>query len=167
MVDVIIKALNERIAQQIATKTPSSSEGMPASKFDMALNDAINKRDNSSHEMVQKLMEQIRGSETSNEASVLSADNIKINVNNAEMQTSSNFDPKKSFFDLFSTLNNDMLSLDASIEVLSDPNTKLSRRQLLAYQAGIGNITITTELFSKLAQSVSQNLNTLLQTNIG
>jgi hypothetical protein len=112
-------------------------------------------------------MEQIRGSETSNEASVLSADNIKINVNNAEMQTSSNFDPKKSFFDLFSTLNNDMLSLDASIEVLSDPNTKLSRRQLLAYQAGIGNITITTELFSKLAQSVSQNLNTLLQTNIG
>lgn len=167
MVDVIIKALNERIAQQIATKTPSSGEGTPSSKFDMALNDAISKRDNSSHEMVQKLMEQIRGSETSNEASVLSADNIKINVNNAEMQTSSNFDPKKSFFDLFSTLNNDMLSLDASIEVLSDPNTKLSRRQLLAYQAGIGNITITTELFSKLAQSVSQNLNTLLQTNIG
>lgn len=118
-----------------------------------------------SEQMFMKLSEDLKGEEK-NELRVISGENIQIQVAPGESMQQTNFDPGQRFMGIFEDLNSDMLSLDSAIEVLADPSTKLTKRQLLAYQAGIGNMTINADLFSRLAQSVSQNLNTLLNTQV-
>lgn len=156
--DVLINQLNERIAEQIISRKPADL-GKPSTNFSDVLD---SKR---SSMVMQALTDQIAGEKDG--MKVISANDIKINRVDFDAEKTTNFDPKQKMMDLFGGLNEDMVSLDASIEVLSDPNVKLSRRQLLAYQAGIGNMTINTELFSKMAQAVSQNLTTVLNTNVG
>ncbi len=164
MADPIIKALNERLATKIANVKPAGT--MPGgadaiSKFDQVLQ---KKQQNL---MLDKLAEVVNDKPTDSKMQVLSADDIKLSVNEGEFGATSNFDGKKALSNLFTHINDDALKMDSIIEVLSADETRLSRRQLLAYQASIGTLTINTDLFSKLAQSISQNLNTLLQTNLG
>ena len=164
MTDSIIKALNQRLATQIANVKPIApgALGTPgASKFDAVLQ---NKQENL---MMEKLSANILDKPTDDKMQVLSADDIQINIKDGEFGSTTNFDGKKALTSLFSNINNDALKMDSIIEVLSSDTTKLSRKQLLAYQASIGTLTINTDRFSKLAQSISQNLNTLLQTNLG
>jgi hypothetical protein len=158
--DPLIGQLNQRISEQVIGKKPVDL-GKPTQSFADVLD---SKRTNNA--VMEKLSEQL-GDDKGSGLKVLSANDIKINRVDFDAEKNTNFDPKQKLMDLFGGLNEDMISLDASIEVLSDPNVKLNRRQLLAYQAGIGNMTINTELFSKMAQAVSQNLTTLLNTNIG
>lgn len=159
--DPLIKILNKRISNQIA------NQNQPAQNQPQKLNFADvldSKRSNTMIEKMSEIITQEKGSEMQ----VHSASNIQINRLETDVEMSqSQSDPQNKIVDLFSSLNEDMLGLDASIEVLADPNVRLSRRQLLAYQAGIGHMTINTELFSKLAQATSQNLTTILNTNVG
>lgn len=162
MVDLLIKKLNQRLAQTISNVTPGQQGPQALSRFDQILNNKQNEI------MFEKLSEAIQGdSHTSNKMQTLSAEDIKINIQEGEFGASTSFDAKQTVSQLFSTINNDALKMDSIIEVLASDDVHLSRRQLLAYQASIGTLTINTELFSKLAQSLSQNLNTLLQTNLG
>jgi hypothetical protein len=165
MADPIIKALNQRLATKIANVKPQGTMGPGGpdalSKFDHVLQ---KKQDDM---MMQKLSDSIIDKPSDNKMQALSADDIKIEINEGEFGSTTNFDGKKAMSDLFTNINNDVLKMDSIIEVLSSDNTRLSRRQLLAYQASIGTLTINTDLFSKLAQSISQNLNTILQTNLG
>lgn len=165
MKDVIVKQLNSRLANKIANTRPAAGvhgDFGGASKFDQVLN---KKRDNS---MMQKFSTTLVDNHIEdNNMEVFSADNIKINIQEGEFSNKTAFDGKNAVSELFSTINNDALKMDSIIEVLSSTETKLSRRQLLAYQASIGSLTINTEMFSKLAQSLSQNINTILQTNMG
>lgn len=163
MTDMIIKKLNQKLAEKITQNQPGLQESGQTSKFDQIL---TNKQNN--NVMMEKLAESISGNDvTANQTKTVSADDIQINIRSGDLSAQSTFDGKKVVTDMFSTLNNDMAKMDSMIEVLSSSDTKLSSRQLLAYQASIGTLSINTELFSRLAQSVSQNLNTLLQTNVG
>ena len=154
--DPLIKKLNQRIATKIANQNlPSQNPQTQKLNFDEILQAKQNDAPK---------IEQIASNDSSMKA--ISADGIEIDMTNLSNDGTHEFSVKDRFMDLFGKMNQDMVSLDSSIEVLSDPNIKLSRRQLLAYQAGIGNMTINSELFSKLAQSVSQNLNTMLQTQV-
>lgn len=166
MTDPIIKQLNNRLAEKIANVKPAGTDQMGGmggvSKFDMILNQ---KQETSSME---KLGQVVNNEDfKKSDMEVLSAEDIKINIANSEFGQTTNFSGKNAVSELFSTINNDTLKMDSIVEVLSSSETKLSRRQLLAYQASIGTLTINTELFSKLAQSLSQNINTVLQTNMG
>ena len=165
MKDLIIKQLNNKLATKISNTKPAGSQPggeLGVSKFDQVLN---KKQDNL---MLEKLSENLIGnSDTDKKMEVLSAENIKINVQAGEFANTSTFNGKNAVTDLFSTINNDALKMDSIIEVLSANDTKLNRRQLLAYQASIGTLTLNTDMFSKLAQTLSQNINTLLQTNMG
>ncbi|EKD51670.1 MAG: hypothetical protein ACD_62C00208G0004 [uncultured bacterium] len=163
MVDPIIKTLNQKVAEKIANVKPLGGPGGTdtISKFDEVL------QKKQSNAMMEKLSEAIVDKPTGGDMQVLSADNIKLQISEGEFSNVSNFDGKQAFSNIFSSINSDVVKMDSIIEVLASDNTRLSRRQLLAYQASIGTLTINTELFSKLAQSISQNLNTLLQTNLG
>lgn len=160
--DPLISKLNQQISDKIKNKpiAPGESGGQNVS-FEKVLSEKRNE--------TQALNLDNLVNEPKTDMQVLSADNLHINMANSETghAAGGQFDPKKKFFGVFEDLNSDMLSLDSSIEVLANPDIKLSKRQLLAYQAGIGNMTINSELFSRLAQTVAQNLNTLLQTNVG
>jgi hypothetical protein len=162
MVDPLISKLNQQISDKIKTQTANVPGGNGApSKFEQVLND---KRIDDQKMNLDNLVNEPKGSEMN----TIAANDIQINTANAETGANgSHFDPKKKFFGVFEDLNSDMISLDSSLEVLSNPDIKLNKRQLLAYQAGIGNMTINSELFSRLAQTVAQNVNTLLQTNVG
>ncbi len=164
MADVLIKQLNDRIATTIGKNKPAGvggEAGGAVSKFDQVL---TNKLD--STQMLKKMSDAIGGeSITKSNMNSISASDIKINVQQGEFGKERTFDGKKAVSDLFSTLNNDSLKMDSVIEVLSSSDTKLTRRQLLAYQYTMSNISLTTEMCSKMASSLSQNLNTLLQTN--
>lgn len=163
MTDPIIKQLNTRLAEKIANVKPQGSEQIGGmSKFDMILNQK--QETNSMEKLGQTISDQ---NFQKSDLEVLDANDIKINISSTEMGKTTDFTPKNAMSDLFSTLNNDTLKMDSIVEVLSSSDTNLSRRQLLAYQASIGSLTMNTELFSKLAQSLSQNINTVLQTNMG
>lgn len=180
--DKLIGELNKKISDKIGKSGGENSitQGTPT-KFSEILSEKLSqpKIENTelqaqntstsgkspSEELFMKLSEDIAG-EQKNDLQVISGDGIKITVAPGEGTQQSNFDMRDRFFGIFEDLNSDMLSLDSAIEVLADPSTKLTKRQLLAYQAGIGNMSINAELFSRLAQSVSQNLNTILNTQI-
>lgn len=162
MADIIIKKLNEKLATKVSGNLPPAAETGQQSKFDQVL---TNKQNTA---VFEKLAESIAGDNIqADQIKTQSAADIQINIQGGEFANQSTFDGKQTIANLFSTINSDMVKMDSMIEVLSSPDTKLSRRQLLAYQASIGTLTINTELFSRLAQAVSQNLNTLLQTNVG
>ncbi|MBF0104876.1 MAG: hypothetical protein HQM16_06070 [Deltaproteobacteria bacterium] len=166
MTDMIIKNLNSRFAEKISNTrpavTPQGDFGGGVSKFDQVLSE---KRDN---KLLDKLSATIIDEQaTGNKMEVFKADDIKINIQEGEFAQTTTFDGKDIVSNLFSTINNDTSKMDSIIEVLSASDTKLSRRQLLAYQASIGTLTINTDMFSKLAQTLSQNINTVLQTNMG
>lgn len=157
MVDKIIGKLNEQIAGKVSNQAP---KGDNLSKFDEVLN---KKQGNLG---IEKLAESYLESSKPDEIKVVSADNIQIQFNDSELNTSTTIEGK-GVSELFSAINNDMLSMDAAIEVLSSGDVKLTRSQMLAYQHAMGTTTIGIDLYSKLVQSISQNLNTLLQTNLG
>ncbi len=162
MTDIIIKKLNQKLAEKITQNQPGLQESGQTSKFDQIL---TNKQNNN---VMEKIAESLAGEDvTANQIKTVPADDIQINIQSGDLSAQSTFNGKKVVTDMFATLNNDMAKMDSMIEVLSSSDTQLSRRQLLAYQASIGTLSINTELFSRLAQSVSQNLNTLLQTNVG
>jgi hypothetical protein len=166
--DEIIKKLNNRMIQEVAkvgipnVPTPGST-----SKFDQVLGAAQEKR--SQESLMEKMVAEIREPDASSQG-VLSAKEIQVDLNTTrpEYSVSKNesLDPSKAATNVLTTLNDDMLRMDAAIEVLSDPGTKLSRRQVLAYQFGFGNISINMELYSKMTQSVTQNVNQILQMNV-
>lgn len=159
--DKLTKILNQRVAEKVARATqPTPDQMVPKKDFAEVLESKQN-----APQVLDGLLNDIKGK--ADDFQVQSGADIKVSFNNFDVEKSSDFDPKKKVADIFGSLNEDMLSMDSTIEVLADSNVKLSRRQLLAYQAGIGQMTINTELFSKMAQSISQNLNTILNTNVG
>lgn len=179
--DKIVAKLNEKLAEQVAKKKPENTlqESGGQSKFSQMLNEkltqtstvtdpSLNQQITSQKgdDLYAKMSEQL-AAEEQQELKVMPAGDIRINISEGDLGTQNKFDAKEKFMGIFEDLNSDMLSLDSAIEVLADPGVKMNKRQLLAYQAGIGNMTINTELFSRLAQSVAQNLNTLLNTNVG
>ncbi|OVE82462.1 hypothetical protein BVY03_00930 [bacterium K02(2017)] len=164
MKDAIIKKLNSRLAEKISNTVPlnRNNENSGASKFDKVLNQKQN--DLKADKLTESL---INNNANDTKMEVFSAKDIQINIEQGEFAGQGTYEDKNAVSEIFSTINNDALKMDSIIEVLSSSNTRLSRRQLLAYQASIGSLTINTEMFSKLAQSLSQNINTLLQTNMG
>lgn len=166
MTDVIIKQLNQRISTTIGNNQPATPGGAGGalSKFDQVLTGKLDNK-----ELLQKMSGAIGADEnvTKSNMNSIAASDIKINIQSGEFSKQTTFDGKKAVSDLFSTINSDSLKMDSIIEVLSASDTKLTRRQLLAYQYTLGNISLTTEMCSKLASSLSTNLSTLLQTNMG
>ncbi|MCP5463559.1 MAG: hypothetical protein H7A33_00880 [Deltaproteobacteria bacterium] len=163
MTDPIIKKLNMRLAQKVSNLKPGGlNPGQTGAKsFDDVLK---TKQDNS---FLEKLSSSVTDkSPALNQINAIPADDIQINISEGELAGRVPGSSKEWVQNLFTQVNSDVLKMDSIIEVLSSSNTKVSRRQLLAYQASIGTLTINTEMFSKLAQSVSQNLNTVLQQQV-
>jgi len=163
MADSIIKDLNKQLAGKVANIKPAGNN-LPSggvSSFDAVLK---NKRQGA---IFEKIEQTFLEDSSKDKMQVLNAEDIKIDINEAEFGSETNFDGKKAVMDMFSTINDDSLKMDSIIEVLSSDDVKLSRRQILAYQASIGTLTVNTDLVSKLAQSVSQNLMTFFQMNLG
>lgn len=156
--DALIAALNQRVSNKITQETPLPDAGRPAQSFSDVLD---SKRSTLVMDKISSEFSAEKG-----DIKVLPASDIELANNNFDVQQTNDINPKQKITELFSGLNDNMNSLDASIEVLSDPNVKLSRRQLLAYQAGIGQLSIMTELSSKVIQSVSTAANQILSTNI-
>ena len=163
MADIVIKNLNSRISQSVSGA--GIGAGAPAQtgqSFQQILSGKSNDK------LIEKLTEMTNSEKLgSQNLTALSGDNITIKNSAASESAGGAANPKKTVSDLFSTINNDSLKMDSIIEVLSSDQTKLSKKQLLAYQASIATLSLNTEMFSKLASSLSQNINTLLQTNMG
>lgn len=163
MVDKIINDLNQEIASKLAKLPPAQNSiyNNQVSPFEDILND---KRQRLVFDKLEKTLLQDGAGD---KMQVMAADDIKITIKDEEFAAQGTFDSKRALMDVFGAINDDSLKMDSIIEVLASEDVKLSRRQLLAYQASIGTLTINTDLVSKLAQSVSQNLMTFFQMNLG
>lgn len=141
--DQITKILNSRISNKIAQNQPGPDQ--LGKKVDFK--EVLETKKSSMEDLVQSLM-----NPDQKDVQVQSVEHIDMNLKSSElsMNTAS---PSEKGFDLFAKLNDDFNSMDMAIEVLSDPNIKLNKKQLLAYQAGIGNLTVNIELFTKMAQA--------------
>lgn len=160
MVDKIIKHLNQKVTEKISQNNPLQNVSPQQNNFA----DVLESKRQSSGKFLENMITEMKGG--GEEFQVQSGAHIQVSFQNFDVEKSSTFSPNTKLTDLFGSLNEDMLSMDSAIEVLSDPSVRLSRRQLFAVQAGIQHMSINTELFSRLAQSISQNLNTLLNTQV-
>lgn len=158
--DALISALNQRISNEVAKNKPADIGGVTGKQSFAEILDAKN-----SDKLLDKITDNMK--QSGGDIKVIAADNIQVNPANLEIEKSSNFDAKGKVMELFSGLNDDLNNLDSAIEVLCDPGVKLSRRQLLAYQAGIGQFALTAEMSSKMVQAGTTSLQTILNTNIG
>jgi hypothetical protein len=156
--DPLIQILNKRISSNIADNTQPAT-AKPTQNFSEVLDSKRNEK------LFEKLSEQMGGSK--NEVKVTNASDIQINRLNTDVENQTNFDPKQKVMDIFASLNDNMTSMDDMIEVLSDPNIKLSRDQLLACQLFSTKASSFAELSSKLLQSVSSTITSLVNTNVG
>lgn len=165
MVDVLIKNLNAKIADRVANVNPSGpGVGGPNSTFQQILG---SKRQNALLERMQNFVGEAVP-QYHNQAEAISAKDIQVTqpLDGGTVEVAP-LSGDNMVNKVFGYLNQQATQMDSIVEVLSSTKTPLSRRQLLAYQASIGTLTINVDLFSKLAQTFSQNLNTLLQTNLG
>ncbi len=161
MADIMIKNLNQRVSSGIQAPQLDSPQKSGA-KFDEILQSKSQER------LFEKLTEMTNDEKLGqNNQMTLSADNISIKGENEGLSVAESSQPKKSMGDVFASLNNDSLKMDSIIEVLSSNQSQLSKKQLLAYQASIATLSLNTEMFSKLSSTLSQNINTILQTNMG
>lgn len=158
--DPLIAKLNQAVLSQI--ETPKSFTNAPnfqpgeTSNFQATLD----------NKWTDKLMEKVMGGGDQNQMKVLSADNIHIETKTGEMAKSQKVGMDNQYFDMFKNLNRDMLSIDSAVETLSAPGVKLTPQQLLGLQAGISQVSIYAESFSKLTSTMSQSLNQLIQTQV-
>lgn len=156
MKDKIVKNLNTRIADKIAKNQPGPDQLGGQVNFDSVLE--------TKKAGISELVSAVRGNEA--DVQVQSADHIDITMSDNELGVKNQKSPWDRGYDILASLNEDFISLDSSIEILSDPNTKLNRKQLLAYQAGIGNVTLNIEMFTKLSQTVVRSANQVLQMQV-
>ncbi len=159
--DPILSKLNDAI--QKSGKSPSdlsqsplqSPEGSPfQNTFD--------------NKIMERMLEKVKGeygANAQNQMTVLSADNIHVQTNSVEGMPNTP-EGKDKFFDMFKQMNRDLLGLDSAIETLSTPGITLSPRQLLAFQAGIGQVGIMAEGVSKAFGAAIQNIQQILQTQV-
>lgn len=158
--DPLIAKLNSAIASQIETpkafaQAPQLQNG-ETSGFQSTLDNKLTER----------LMDSIMGdSIDSGQMKTLSAENIHVETETSDIARGSKIDSTDSAFDMFKTINRDMLSLDNAIETLTS-GVKLKPQQLLALQAGVSNVSIQTEAFSKLTGAVASGIQSLVQTQV-
>ena len=139
------KILNQRIAEKIANNQPSPDQLGTKVKFD----ELLETKKNSMDELMNSVM-----SEQKSGMDVQSMDHINVNLADVESVTNNNKGHSwQKGLDVFSQLNDNFNSMNMAVEVLSDPSTKLNKQQLLAYQAGMGNMTVNIELMTKMVQN--------------
>lgn len=160
MMDPLISALNQQVTNKISGNQIASNPAPGATQFADVL------KTKQSDVVMDKLMDNIIGGSGS-EPKVASAESIQINRLDHDVEHTTNFSPKQKIGELFANINQDMGNMDSLIEVLSDPNSKLSRQELLGCEFFMHKATMTIEMGSKGLQMLSQNLNTVLNTNVG
>ncbi len=139
------KILNQRIAEKISNNQPSPDQLGGKVKFDELLETKKNSMDG--------LMNAVMG-EQKDGMSVQSMDHINVNLSDVETASGQNQgNSLQKGLDIFSGLNDNFNSMNMAVEVLSDPSTKLNKQQLLAYQAGMGNMSVNIELMTKMVQN--------------
>lgn len=165
MKDIIVKKLHDRLSQKIGEQVPGNQkQAGQVSKFDQVLMNKSNQ--SSSTEMMEKMVDALNGQDKK-PMQAIAADDIQLKFNDSEFEKSSNFHAPKAVYDLFSTINNSSLKLDAMVDALSQDGVKFSRQEMIAIQASTAASGQILELSSKLAQSLNQSLTTILQTNMG
>ena len=161
MMDPLIGTLNQQVTNKISGNNALPNPGNGgATPFADVL------KSKQSDSVMEKLLDNIvdnRG----NEPKVASAESIQINRLDTDVEKSTNFSPKQKVTELFSNINQDMGNMDSLIEVLSDPKSKLSRQEMLGCEFFMHKATMTVEMGSKGLQMLSQNINTVLNTNVG
>lgn len=151
----IVNQLNQVATQKLKKNVePLTSEVSP---FQNILDQSLTDR------LLETMQEQM-SSETKNEMTVLSAENIHLEVSHPEELSlageQNNLSDK--FFNLFKEVNQDMLSLDSAIEALTTPGVKFKPSQILALQAGVSNATIMAEGFTKAVDGVARAIQSTL-----
>ncbi len=152
----VVTKLNQVAASTIKksdlAKAPSSSPKIDfQSQFDKTLTDRL----------LEKLHED---SHPKNNVTVLSANDVRVEVGKSELGDKKGAGEK--YFDMFKSMNKDLVSLDATIETLSMPGVSIHPRQLLTVQAGIANMSILAEGFSRFTDSIGRGIQTIVQTQV-
>lgn len=156
--DPIISKLNQQAIQKLQNNIQQSGPyTQEPSQFQQ-------KFDNT---MADRMLERIREDYGANQKdiTVLSAENINVTTKRPEMGGMSPSATEK-YYDMFKDMNRDLLSLDSAIETLTTPGTRITPRQLLAFQAGIGSTMIMAEGFSRFTEAISRGIQTVVQTQV-
>lgn len=165
MKDIIVKKLHDRLSKKIGEQVPGNQkQAGQVSKFDQVLMNKSNQ--SSSTQMMEKMVDAMNGQDKK-PMQAISADDIQITLKEGEFEKTSNFHAPKAVHDLFATINDSSLKLDAMVDALSQDGVKFSRQEMIAIQASTAAAGQVLELSSKLAQSLNQSLTTILQTNMG
>lgn len=158
--DTLIKNLNQKIAEKIANSRPSQ-EIMPQGQ---SFAEVLQAKQQGHGELLETMVNEMKGNTA--DFNVQSGAHIEVNLASQDIEkTGLGVESKVS--DLFSSINEDMLAFDALFEAISDPKVKFNRRQLFAVQAGIQHLSINTELFAKMVQAISTNINTVFNIQAG
>lgn len=156
--DPIISKLNQQAIQKMQNNIrPSDPYTQGPSPFQQKFDNTMAER------MLEKIREDYGPAQK--DMTVLSAENINVTANRPEMGGLPTSVSDK-YYDLFKGMNRDLLSLDSAIETLNTPGVKISPRQLLAFQAGIGSTMIMAEGFSRFTEAVNRGIQTIVQTQV-
>lgn len=155
--DAIMTQLNKQMTEKVRSSvvSPDSQGGATpgVSKFDQTFN--------------QKILERFSADSPTAKGDVtaISAKDVHVETKTIEsnLKTTS---PKEKGYEMFTSMNRDLVNLDATIDALSAPGVKLSPRQLLAMQAGVANTSMMAETFSRFTDSVARGIQTVIQTQV-
>lgn len=154
--DPVITKLNKLAGEKVGQFSPTREAGLDKPYFKKSFDQT----------MTERLLERIKGDYgAGNEMTVLSAENIHVKTQSAEVETKS-FSATEKYFDLFKEMNSDILSLDSAIETLSTPGFKVSPHQLLSLQAGVAQATIMAEAVSRATDTVARGIQTIVNTQV-
>ena len=154
--DPIIQKLNQQVTEKLG-KSSGVSEGEP-SAFQQTFDKSVAER------LLDKMKESYDGASQAG-VNALSAENIHVNTFSPETQAK-NFNATDQFTDMFKKMNKDLNGLDATLDVLNTPGITLNPRQLLSLQAGVSDMTITAEGFSRFADAITRGIQTIWNTQV-
>lgn len=165
--DPVMAKLNEAIQQKIGQGAGIGVSGAQPRQEPLEIGGGT-----FNQTLANKMLEKVQGESlsTSELFSGVSAEGITIRDKNVEAGIrSGEFGEEplgEKFFASFREMNRDLVGLDATIEVLSMDNLKLTFPQALSIQAGMTNAMVYTEAFSRFVDVVGRSIQTITSTQV-
>ncbi|MBX7149083.1 hypothetical protein K1X76_08345 [bacterium] len=155
--DPIVAKLNDALNKKVQESIKPQGEGV---SFQNTLDDKITSR------FIDRLKDDAK-IDVGQNMSIVSADDIKIETTNPELDTNKIFSASDQMENMFKEMNNGLLGMDSALETIAAPNTKLSYQDCLKLQMFTAHTGLMAEAFSKFTDGLTRGITTILQTQAG
>ena len=157
----IMSKVSQMVTEKVLTQTPGGGHIGGQADFSKILSEKMGTPSADTRRLLDTL-----GIPSQQSMSVQSISAEGLEINPAQVSAKQNITTQNKASDFLVEVNHSALQLDGITDILASDKS-LSPRELLGIQAGMGKITISIELATKVATEANSSFKNIMQTGIG